>query len=99
MRHVSECVTCQQNKSEYALPVGLLHPLPIPEHKWESISMDFITGLSKVQGKDCIYVVVNRLTKFAHFYAIPTEYSGTSSVTGTVSVEIWVPWKVVPMCL
>ena len=37
--------------------------------------MDFITGLPKVQGKDCINVVVNRLTKFAHFYAIPTEYN------------------------
>jgi hypothetical protein len=36
--------------------------------------MDFITRLPKVQGKDCIYVVVNRLTKFAHFYAIPTYY-------------------------
>jgi hypothetical protein len=75
MRHVSECVTCQQNRSEHALPVGILQPLPIPEQKWESISMDFITGLPKVQGKDCIYVVVNRLTKFAHFYAIPTEYN------------------------
>jgi hypothetical protein len=37
--------------------------------------MDFITGLPKVQGKDCIYVVVDILTKFAHFYAIPTEYN------------------------
>jgi hypothetical protein len=36
--------------------------------------MDFITGLPMVQGKDCIYVVVDRLTKFAHFYAIPTKY-------------------------
>jgi hypothetical protein len=75
MRHISECVTCQQNKSEHTLPVGLLQPLPIPEHKWESISMDFITGLPKIQGKDCIYVVVDRLTKFAHFYAIPIEYN------------------------
>jgi hypothetical protein len=37
--------------------------------------MDFIIGLPKVQGKDCIYVVVDKLTKFSHFYAIPTEYS------------------------
>jgi hypothetical protein len=75
MRHISECVTCQQNKLEQTLLVGLLQPLPIPEQKWESNSMDFITGLSKVQGKDCIYVVVDRLTKFAHFYTIPTDYN------------------------
>jgi hypothetical protein len=75
MRHVGECVTCQHNKSENALPAGLLRPLPVPKQKWESIFMDFITGLPKVQGKDCIYVVVDRLTKFAHFYAIPLEYS------------------------
>jgi hypothetical protein len=75
MRHVNECVTCQQNKSEHALPAGLLQPLPIPKKKWESISMDFITGLPKVQGNDCIYVVVDRLTKFAHFYAILIEFN------------------------
>jgi hypothetical protein len=66
-------LTCQQNKSELTHPAGLLQPLPIPEQKWESISMDFITGLPKVQGKDCIYVVVDRLTKFAHFFAISSE--------------------------
>jgi hypothetical protein len=64
MRYNSECVTCQQNKSEHTLPTRLLQPLLILEKKWESISMDFITCLSKVQGKDCIYVVINRLTKF-----------------------------------
>ena len=75
MRYISECVTCQRNKSEHTLPARLLQPLPIPEQKWESISMDFITGLPKVQGKECIYVVVDRLSKFAHFYAISTEYN------------------------
>jgi hypothetical protein len=71
---VRECLTCQQNKSELTHPTGLLQPLPIPEQKWESISIDFITGLPKVQDKDCIYVVVDRLTKYAHFFAISSKY-------------------------
>jgi hypothetical protein len=74
-KHVKECTTCQVNKDEHTHPVGLLQPLPIPEHKWESISMDFITGLLKTQGKDCIFVVVDRLTKFAHFFAIAIDFS------------------------
>ena len=75
MQHVRECSICQQNKIEHIHPAGLLQPLPIPEQKWESISMDFITGLPKVQGRDCLYVVVDRLTKFAHFFSISSDYS------------------------
>ena len=56
-------------------PVGLLQPLPIPEGKWESISMDFITRLPMVQGKDCIFVVIDRLKKYAHFFAISVHYT------------------------
>jgi hypothetical protein len=66
LKHIQECTTCQQNKFEQTHPAGLLQPLPIPEQKWESISMDFITGLPRVQGRDCIFVVVDRLTKFFH---------------------------------
>jgi hypothetical protein len=77
LRHVKECTTCQDNKDEHTHPVGLLQPLPIPKHKWESISMDFIIGLHKTQGKDYIFVVVDRLTKFAHFFTIATDFSAT----------------------
>ena len=77
LKHIKECMLCQQNKSERFFPVGLLQPLPIPRQKWESISMDFITGLPKVQGKDCIYVVVYRLTKCAHFFPITSNFKAS----------------------
>lgn len=73
--YVKECTTCQQNKTGQTYPTGLLQPLPILDQKWESISMDFITGLPKSQGKDCIFVVVDRLTKFAHFFSITTKFT------------------------
>ena len=75
LRFVRECKVFQQKKVEHTLSVGLLQPLPIPEQKWESISMEFIREFAQVQGKDCIYVVVDRLTNFAHFFAIPSKYS------------------------
>jgi hypothetical protein len=88
MKHVKECTTCQENKDEHTHPAGLLQPLPIPEHKWESISMDFITGLPRAQGKDCIFVVVDRLTKFAHFCPIATDFS-TSQVAKLFFREVF----------
>jgi hypothetical protein len=88
MRHIRECVTCQQNKDEHTHPTGLLQPLPILKHKWESVSMDFITGLPKAQGRDCIFVVVDRLTKFAHFFSIPMDYS-TSQVADLFFREVF----------
>ena len=75
LQHVRECEVCQRNKGEMSHPAGLLQPLPIPEGKWGSISMDFITGLPTVQGKDCILVVVDRLTKYAHYFAISAHYT------------------------
>ena len=68
---VSKCMTCQQIKSEHQAPVRKLHSLPIPEWKWEKITMDFVTGLPRTQRKnDVIWVIVDRLTKLAHFLPI-----------------------------
>eukprot|EP00253_Pinus_taeda_P020203 PITA_20203 len=50
--------------------------------------MDFITGLPMVQGRGCIYVVVNRLTKYAHFFSIPSQYS-TSQVAELFLREVF----------
>jgi hypothetical protein len=75
MRYIREYTTCQQKKVEYSHPVGFLQPLPIPTQKWEIISMDFFTGLQRVQGKDGIFVVVVSLNKFAHLFSISMEHN------------------------
>ncbi|WVZ63654.1 hypothetical protein U9M48_013268 [Paspalum notatum var. saurae] len=75
--YVAICDTCQRVKAEHQRPVGLLQPLKVPEWKWEEITMDFIVGLPRTQ-KDynSIRVVVDRLTKVAHFIPVNTTYSG-----------------------
>ena len=60
---VAECLVCQQNKVETIKTPGLLQPLAIPSQCWDEVSMDFITGLSKSEGKSVIMVIVYRLTK------------------------------------
>ncbi|WVZ52529.1 hypothetical protein U9M48_003577 [Paspalum notatum var. saurae] len=75
--YVALCDVCQRVKAEHQKPAGLLQPLKIPEWKWEEIGMDFIVGLPRTQsGFDSIWVVVDRLTKVAHFIPIKTTYSG-----------------------
>ena len=73
---VAKCLVCQQVKIEHQRPAGLLQPLPIPEWKWEHITMDFVTGLPRTpKGHDAIWVIVDRLTKSAHFLPIKTTFS------------------------
>ncbi|WOH04359.1 hypothetical protein DCAR_0623768 [Daucus carota subsp. sativus] len=67
----AKCLTCQQVKVEHQAPAGKLHPLSIPEWKWEKITMDFVTNLPKTRkGNDAIWIIVDRLTKSAHFLPI-----------------------------
>jgi hypothetical protein len=80
-RHIAEyvslCDTCQWVKAKHLRPAGLLQPLKIPKWKWEEIGMDFIVGLPRTQaGYDSIWVIVDRLTKVAHFIPVKMTYSG-----------------------
>ncbi|GJR25772.1 putative reverse transcriptase domain-containing protein [Tanacetum coccineum] len=69
--YVSKCLTCARVKAEHQRPSGLLVQPEIPEWKWDNITMDFITKLPKSsQGFDTIWVIVDQLTKFAHFLPI-----------------------------
>ncbi|KAL0539789.1 hypothetical protein IC582_024007 [Cucumis melo] len=77
-KFVSRCLVCQQVKAPRQKPAGLLQPLSIPEWKWENVSMDFITGLPRtLRGFTVIWVVVDRLTKSAHF--VPGKSTYTAS--------------------
>lgn len=72
---VSKCSVCQYNKYSTHSPYGLLQPLPVPNQVWEDISIDFITHLPCLGHKTVIWVIVDRLTKFSHFIALPTNFS------------------------
>jgi hypothetical protein len=87
--HVAMCDVCQRVKAEHQRPARLLHPLKIPEWKWEEIGMDFIVGLPRTSaGYDYIWVIVDRLTKVAHFILVKTTYSGAKLA------ELYMAWIV-----
>ncbi|KAJ9561702.1 hypothetical protein OSB04_006862 [Centaurea solstitialis] len=73
---VERCLTCLQVKSEHQRPYGKLQLLEIPQWKWDHITMDFVTKLPRTpKGFDAIWVIVDRLTKSAHFLPINETYS------------------------
>jgi hypothetical protein len=74
----SECEVCAKAKSEHSRLPGLLRPLPIPEHAWHTISLDFIEGLPKSKSYTTILVVIDKLTKYGHFIPISHPYIAMS---------------------
>lgn len=76
--YIQHCEICQRNKTESVAPPGLLSPLPIPSDVWIDISMDFIDGFPPSHGKSSILVIVDRLTKYAHFVALSHPYTAST---------------------
>ncbi|GJW37008.1 putative reverse transcriptase domain-containing protein [Tanacetum coccineum] len=77
--YVRKCLTCVKVKAEHQRPSGLLQQPEIPVWKWERITMDFVSGLPRTpSGYDSIWVIVDRLTKLAHFLPIKKTDSVTS---------------------
>ncbi|GKB38504.1 putative reverse transcriptase domain-containing protein [Tanacetum coccineum] len=101
--YVSDCLTYAKVKTEHQWPSGLLQQPEIPEWKWESITMDFIIKLPRRRnGHDAIWVVVDRLTKSAHYLAIREDYRKSYADSGRKMKEYEVrksvllkvsPWK------
>jgi hypothetical protein len=85
-RFVVECLVCQQNKVETIKTPSLLQPLSIPSQCWEEVSMDFITGLPKSEGKSVIMVIVDRLTKYAHFCALSHPFKASTVATAFMEI-------------
>ena len=74
---VAKCDICRRVKAEHQRPAGLLQPLHIPVWKFDEVGMDFVVGLSRTpSGHNTIWVIVDRLTKVAHFIPVSTTYTG-----------------------
>jgi hypothetical protein len=76
--YIARCMECHKVKAEHRHPARLLQPLPIPEWKWEVVTMDFIMRLPRT-GKqhDSIMVVAEKLTKVVHFISLKTTHKAT----------------------
>lgn len=74
-QYVAGCTTCQHHKHSTLSPTRLLQPLPILGLIWDELTMDFIERLPKFERFDTILVVVDRLSRYAHFIAIKHPFS------------------------
>lgn len=72
---VDSCSMCKQAKAERVRYPGLLQPLPVPEHAWQVVSLDFIEGLPLSLGFNCILVVVDKFSRYAHFIALAHPFT------------------------
>ena len=76
LEFMTKCMMCQKVKAKHQVPSRLLQPIKIPECKWDQITMDFMVRLSLIGRKHhSVWVVVDRLTKSAHFLPIRTDYA------------------------
>lgn len=81
---VQSCVVCQQAKPERVPYPGLLSPLPVPQQAWEMIFMDFINGLPTSGSSNCIFVVIDKFTKYGHFIPLHHPFNAQKVVEAFV---------------
>lgn len=94
--YVSKCLTCSKVKAEHQRPSGMLEQPEIPVWKWECIAMDFITKLPRTsRSRDSIWVIVDRLTKSAHF--IPIREDFPVSTLAQIYIDVIVRLHGVPL--
>ena len=87
---VTKCLVCQRVKAKHQVPLGLLQPIKIPVWKWDRITMDFVVGLPLTRKKhDSVWVIVDRLTKSAHFIPVRTNYSHEKLLELYIKEIVW----------
>lgn len=99
--YIPSCVDCARNKNSTSKPSGPLHPLPVPDERCQSISMDFVGPLPVDEGHDCILTITDRLG--SDIRIIPTSINLTANnshqyslITGTVkTVYLWISYLIV----
>jgi hypothetical protein len=74
---IRACSVCQQSKPDRAKSPGLLQPLPIPSSAWQVVSFDFVEGLPMSATYNCVLVMVDLLTKYAHFIPLHHPFIAT----------------------
>jgi hypothetical protein len=87
--HVHTCAVYQLNKVEHLHPAGLLQPLDIPSNVWSHITMDFIEGFPRINGKSIILTVVDRFSKYAHLVHIGHPNTATSVAKVFFDSVVW----------
>ncbi|GJP66737.1 hypothetical protein CLOP_g23646 [Closterium sp. NIES-67] len=88
-RYVTACPICQRMKASHQRPTGLLQPLGPPQRPWQHVTMDFVTGLpAGPSGNDAVLVVVDRLTKMAHFAPCRTTITAEETARLFISTVV-----------
>ena len=73
-KFVAKCDICHRNKGLNTTPTGLLQSIPLPLQVWDEVTMDFVEDLPKAEGYSSLLVVVDRLSKYAHFLCLRHPY-------------------------
>ena len=87
--YIQSCPTCQHDKARRHRRYGLLSPLELPHAPWESLSMDFITGLPFSEGCDELWVIIDRFSKMAHFIPLVVGSKTAAHLAKVFAREIW----------
>ena len=94
-KYVRSCLLCQQNKSSNQAPSGLLHPIPMPDRRWQCVTMDFIGPLPMTKrGHDFVVVFVDKYSKMVHYAA--TNITVTAQQTASIFLNEIVRYHGVP---